>query len=138
MLTRVKNFSINYVLSLVPRDQIYRWPRDKVFTEIEGYVVNLASDRYFLFLTQGVVCAHCGLEGKYFGLDTSFPASKLRRAHFNLYALTAEGKEMLMTKDHIRPKSKGGKDRLENYQVLCQKCNNRKGDFISDEWKGVF
>lgn len=49
------------------------------------------------------------------------------RAHFNLYAV--QGRRLvLMTKDHIVPRSKGGTDDLTNLQTLCTNCNNRKGD----------
>jgi 5-methylcytosine-specific restriction endonuclease McrA len=30
--------------------------------------------------------------------------------------------------DHIIPRSKGGKDRLDNYQTLCELCNIGKGN----------
>jgi site-specific DNA-methyltransferase (adenine-specific) len=30
--------------------------------------------------------------------------------------------------DHIVPKSKGGGDYYENYQLLCSNCNRIKGD----------
>lgn len=32
-----------------------------------------------------------------------------------------------MTKDHIVPKSKGGPDKIENYQTMCTECNCIKG-----------
>lgn len=35
-----------------------------------------------------------------------------------------------MTKDHIIPKSKGGKDELNNYQTMCVICNVKKGNKI--------
>ena len=46
----------------------------------------------------------------------------------NLYAIDENGKEVLMTKDHILPKSKGGKDEIDNYQTMCIRCNEAKGN----------
>jgi 5-methylcytosine-specific restriction protein A len=37
------------------------------------------------------------------------------------------GSRQNLTVDHIVPKSKGGSDRLSNYQTLCAKCNTSKG-----------
>ena len=50
--------------------------------------------------------------------------------HFNLYAIGENGNWILMTKDHITPKSRGGRDHLSNLQTMCDQCNNRKGDTI--------
>tara|TARA_R110002049_G_scaffold309180_1_gene518104 strand:- start:5655 stop:5903 length:249 start_codon:yes stop_codon:yes gene_type:complete len=36
--------------------------------------------------------------------------------------------EMFLEIDHIKPISKGGSDKIENKQSLCQKCNNVKSD----------
>lgn len=36
--------------------------------------------------------------------------------------------------DHIKPKSKGGKNNPENYLTACADCNNGKGDYILNEF----
>lgn len=38
--------------------------------------------------------------------------------------------EMFLEIDHVIPLSKGGTDRIENKQSLCQVCNNKKSDRI--------
>ena len=40
-----------------------------------------------------------------------------------------------MTKDHIIPKSKGGKDSLKNLQPMCIRCNEAKGSKIIKQRK---
>jgi hypothetical protein len=47
--------------------------------------------------------------------------------HLNLYA-EKDNREILFTKDHIIPKSRGGKNILANYQTMCVECNNKKGN----------
>lgn len=37
-----------------------------------------------------------------------------------------------LTRDHIRPLSKGGNDNPRNIQIMCRPCNNRKADY----WDG--
>lgn len=32
------------------------------------------------------------------------------------------------TLDHVIPLSRGGRDSVENYQVLCRRCNGSKAD----------
>lgn len=42
-------------------------------------------------------------------------------------------KDHLLTRDHITPVSRGGKDRWMNVVTACKKCNNLKGDTAPGE-----
>jgi len=78
------------------------------------------------------VCIKCGKIGTIMSLDKFRKESKLPHAHFNLYAEGPEGILTIMTKDHIIPKSKGGKDHLSNLQTMCIVCNMKKDDKIEE------
>ena len=52
--------------------------------------------------------------------------------HLNLYAVDDNGDEILMTKDRILPRSKGGIDDISNYQTMCKLCNEAKGNKLED------
>lgn len=91
--------------------------------EFDGFVVHRDSLRYKLFYQKGVVCAKCGRVGTHFTLDKMDPRYEGNRRHFNLYAEDGT----LMTKDHIIPKCKGGKNSVDNLQPMCVSCNVKKG-----------
>lgn len=88
------------------------------------YSVRMNSDRYLLFL-KSRVCVACGLIGTHMMLDM---VTGDAQPHFNLYA-EEDGRLVLMTKDHIVPKSKGGPNSLTNYQLMCCHCNNLKASY---------
>jgi len=48
-----------------------------------------------------------------------------------MYRIDENGDEILYTKDHIKPKSRGGKNNIINYQTMCYNCNLKKGDKFS-------
>jgi hypothetical protein len=98
---------------------------DEDSVEFDGDMIHMNSDRYHTFATSGTKCVYCGLEAKYFAKERDW---KSLRWHFNLYGIDKYGKEVLFTKDHIIPKSKGGKDDISNYQTMCSKCNEEKGN----------
>jgi 5-methylcytosine-specific restriction endonuclease McrA len=92
-----------------------------------GVSVKVASLRLSTFKQKGVSCVSCGLKGKYFKVERN---NKNENYHLNLYGIDKEGNEVAMTKDHIVPKSKGGKDMLSNTQTMCAICNTKKGDTL--------
>lgn len=103
-----------------------KWPR----IEFGDHKVKLASDRYQNFFENGTECIQCGIKGEYFWLETDSNKKGMPTDnwHFNLYGTDDNGKEMMLTKDHIKPKSKGGKNHVSNYQCMCERCNHKKAD----------
>lgn len=54
--------------------------------------------------------------------------------HLNLYHRNKIGGLIMMTRDHILPRSRGGEDVLENLQTLCRECNQHKGNSFAHEF----
>jgi hypothetical protein len=101
---------------------------------IDGDSIRMDSHRYWTFKMKGTHCVCCGIEGVFFAKEKHLESDN--RFHFNLYGLDEFGNEVLMTKDHIMPKSKGGKDHIDNYQTMCVRCNVAKGDKLPHEYNG--
>lgn len=89
---------------------------------VDGFLVHPISLRYMTFYQKGTACAYCGKVGTHFKLCGD-PDS--HRRHFNLFADDGS----LITKDHIVPKSKSGKDCVSNMQPMCKACNTEKGNY---------
>ncbi|AFU88147.1 HNH endonuclease [Caulobacter phage CcrColossus] len=110
--------------------------------EFDGDMVPMASQRYVLF-ARAHACVRCGLVGAFYAKERSARYVKstgeyrptTNSWHFNLYALTdgPSPRAVLMTKDHIVPRARGGADVDENYQPMCSPCNTRKGHRIEGE-----
>lgn len=118
-LQHIKEYDLEYIFSKITKDD------KKIPFKIGDttYRVKMNSDRYLLF-QKNSKCVVCNLDGTKMILDLDVNNS----SHFNLYG-EENGQLILMTKDHILPKSKGGKDKLSNYQTMCSICNNLKSNF---------
>lgn len=130
-LERIKIFTIEEVENMVRADVTScSCKKDCKDAEhnivVEGYDVYTTSMRYKTFIEKGYRCVCCGRTGAYYALETS--GQKKSRAHFNLYS----DDNVLMTKDHILPRSKGGTDCIENMQTMCTICNSAKGNVVPD------
>ena len=126
-----KKYSIEEVFSLLDKEGLEAPKITQSFKKgceitVDGYPVYGRSLRYSLFYQKGCNCVKCGRKGSYFKLEES---DNPERRHFNLYTED----NILMTKDHIKPKIAGGKDIIENLQPMCSICNSEK----SGEYPGV-
>lgn len=97
--------------------------KDNVYLPFRGEKIKLTSQRYAVF-KKSSACCECGAQGEYFAAERSMKEGPY---HLNLYAIRPDGSELLMTKDHIVPKCKGGLDIVDNYQTMCIDCNSKKG-----------
>ena len=91
----------------------------------------MGSHRYQLFVLKGINCIMCGIKGKFFALERGI-SNNPSKFHFNLYGINKYGCEIMITKDHIIPRSRGGKNILDNYQPLCYNCNQNKANGIKN------
>ena len=88
--------------------------------EYEGYKISTKNPIYDLLVKSNFTCVECGKVANYCNLEFN----KRFGYHYNAYTQDGE----LFTKDHIYPVSKGGLDKLKNYQLLCYRCNQKKRD----------
>lgn len=56
----------------------------------------------------------------------------LRDAHMCMYCGSEFG-EIMLTRDHVVPMSRGGRDRWSNVVTACRHCNTRKGNRTPEE-----
>lgn len=112
--------SIEEVFSHVGKKEHIFWVGNTPFK------IKVFSLRHRVFKTKGIKCVKCGVTGTHFAIERH--KGQEGRYHLNLYATNSEGQEILMTKDHVIPTSKGGPNTLDNLQPMCVCCNVEKGD----------
>jgi 5-methylcytosine-specific restriction endonuclease McrA len=98
---------------------------------LDGDRVSTSSLRLRMFKKKGIDCVGCGVKGSFFVKERNLKTAQTNdecRFHLNLYAIRKDGADILMTQDHIVPRSKGGANLMENLQLMCMKCNQKKGD----------
>lgn len=121
-------YTPDYVFAIIAKGNGGKFtPNDKSsIAKVDGHKLKANSFRYEVF-KNSLICACCGIKGEVFLLER-FKNNEIEKPHFNLYAY-GDGL-VLMTKDHIIPKSKGGKNIMSNFQTMCQPCNSKKGSKV--------
>jgi len=97
----------------------------KVYT---GYELKMNTKNLQLYVTKGTACAECGVEAKFFAVETQYSDLPDQYPHLNLYTED----NVLFTKDHIIPKAAGGSNSLKNLQPMCLTCNGEKADNVDN------
>lgn len=80
---------------------------------------------------QAIKCWCCGVEADRW-VATKGPSDLVGHPDLNLYASGPDG-VVLMTRDHIIPKSLGGVDDWRNMRPGCSFCNERRGNEVNLE-----
>lgn len=90
------------------------------------------SRRMQLYHLKGTSCVSCGLEGDMVHEEREWKHATI---HFNVYHVAPDGKETMITNDHILAKSLGGTNDFDNLQPMCARCNGKKGALTAEEWE---
>ena len=115
---RIKTYPTELILNFINQNQ-----KEAYYVDEEGNRCKLR--RASVFAVRGIVCQYCKIEGKFFALEKHADDA----LHFDLYGIDDNGYEILMTIDHVKAKSKGGRNHIDNYQTLCAICNEAKANF---------
>jgi hypothetical protein len=75
---------------------------------------------------QPIVCWHCKCQADRW-ISTKGKNDHRSNPVLNLYAVKKNGAVVLMTRDHIIPKSLGGVDAVQNLRPGCADCNSKRG-----------
>ena len=114
----IKHFTLEQIIPLLSKHKESFTINDK------EYVVYLGKSTQKLF-AGSQVCVNCGRTGTHFRLYHD-PKQSIPK-FINSMCLFSDD-NMLMTADHIVPRSAGGLTHSINLQVMCLKCNQKKAD----------
>jgi hypothetical protein len=115
-MKRLRKFEIKEILKHIGKK---RW---KTWANKNPIWVGMKSQR-MLLLGRSQKCVCCGLTATHFWLEHS----GCRSPHLNMYGMKG-GKEIMLTCDHVIPRSKGGHTCIDNLQLLCSCCNSAKAN----------
>jgi len=130
---RKETYPLNIVFEYIFSNKEVKEDNSRKYHIFDGDRISMTSIRYRVFKFVSYKCKDCGLVGEYFAKERHHHPNSIDQSyHFNLYGHNKNGDEIMLTKDHIKPKSFGGQNVLMNMECMCKKCNEKKGN----EWNG--
>ena len=102
---------------LVAGREVSRCSGWKLFSSLEG---------------QPIKCWECGAQADRW-ISEKGSRDKIGKPVLNLYGVNPAGRLVLITRDHIIPKSLGGLDLIENLRPACELCNGARGNEVTGE-----
>ena len=124
-LIRDKEYSLDLVLN--------RWKKKS----LGGKRIRRTNKRLEVFRRYGTDCVYCGLKGTFFAVERHKKGLRNSEWHINLYAEVQTGGFRIMTMDHVKPKSKGGSNGIQNLRPACSRCNSEKGSMSVSKWMAI-
>ncbi len=123
-LVRDKKYPIDLILN--------QWARSK----LGGKRIRRSNKRLKIFRKYGTDCVYCGLKGSFFAVERHQKGHRNNEWHINLYAIMPTGGIRMMTMDHVKAKSRGGSNSIDNLRPACSRCNSKKGNMRLSKWLG--
>lgn len=121
MRERKCRLTLGEVLPQIDTDPKYSNKKRSIFA---GESVKISSLRLHTFKEKGCSCVKCGRQATFFTLERTTATSPWNLELYGVYDDT----EVLFTKDHVQPRSLGGKNHISNMQTMCVECNLAKGN----------
>ncbi len=127
---RKESYRPHEILDFLPNAKDYpkNFELKKIKKEYDGDIMKMGSQRYYTF-AKSLKCEYCDLVGSVMYKERSMGKNGQPQNcgfHFNLYAINENGEEIMMTKDHVLAKSRGGANSIKNYVTSCRICNEEK------------
>lgn len=125
---RFQTYSVYYVMNNLV------WIKDSTGAlqgcELDKVRVPFKHTRFKVLNQKGCKCVNCGVEGIFFARELDQMGTEC----LHLYGMK-DGNEVMITMDHIVPKSKGGGYTTSNLQPMCEVCNVRKSNHEDQVFK---
>lgn len=126
----IKNSVRSVLLVIRDLESVFSFARTGV-TRMDIQGRNVSIGRMECYAVHGTKCQCCDRTGTELRLELWGDGG----LHLDLYGFEPDGSDFLMTRDHIMPKSKGGRNTIANYQPMCQYHNSEKGSVLPHEFK---